>query len=711
MFLFPGLTDVPRRIRRRWLGALVAGALLIGAGTVVWRLTDNDVGLAGQAVVTASSTQLGFSARDVVTSGSADSPGAGWQSNGQTTGAWIQLSWSEAYLLRRITLVRNPVEQPGVTDGYLSFSDGSYLQVRLSHTSRVTVIPITPRLTDSLRFTASAVSGGADNVFVAEIMVSNNPGDGDVVVDQVPDGNAALSASATTSAQAQASDPRALRDGSGGPGAAGVGADWTVDRPIRSWVELKWLRPRELSSIQVVGDARSSAGLSSATLSFSDGSSLPIGAVLADPSHPTTVSFMPRVTESVRLTIDGVSGTGPLSLAELRAYDLGATPVRSPSIARSGPQIPESINCSGPMPENKESALVVQCPLTGSAVEGRIQFHVAAAPNYSSVSASVLPANRTAPAGPTIRAALGSTGTAAMTVDVNSAPPGPLTIAFKANGHNAASTTVFFQLYRRGENSADDVPSSAAARGRTLVYGDEFNEPFSVSRTGLGADYAGAKPEYDGAENFGSAAFPNDVQGFHNVRVVDKHYLRIDLEPTPIPLGRNEQTFLSGLLASARPGGSGFSAQYGYFEARMLAPAAPGTWPAFWMLPSDNLVAPTPVVAEVDAVELYGHEPLGACESTHQYKDGKDGGVAQCGQRFATERDAVAWHTYGVSLTPTTIDFYIDGNMVATAPQVEGGGAPMFFLVNLALGGGWPIDLHAVQDRAALYVDYIRVYV
>ena len=35
----------------------------------------------------------------------------------------------------------------------------------------------------------------------------------------------------------------------------------------------------------------------------------------------------------------------------------------------------------------------------------------------------------------------------------------------------------------------------------------------------------------------------------------------------------------------------------------------------------------------------------------------------------------------------------------------------MFFLVNLALGGGWPIALEPVQDRAMLYVDYVRVYV
>ena len=35
----------------------------------------------------------------------------------------------------------------------------------------------------------------------------------------------------------------------------------------------------------------------------------------------------------------------------------------------------------------------------------------------------------------------------------------------------------------------------------------------------------------------------------------------------------------------------------------------------------------------------------------------------------------------------------------------------MCFLLDLALGGGWPIDLAGVQDRADLYVDYVHVYV
>jgi len=251
--------------------------------------------------------------------------------------------------------------------------------------------------------------------------------------------------------------------------------------------------------------------------------------------------------------------------------------------------------------------------------------------------------------------------------------------------------------------------------GRTLVYHDEFNAPLSISESGTGADYAAAKPELQHVSQFGDAIFPDPKLGFGNVANVDNDFLRIAVRPMPDgyqdPLGWNRR-YLGGLLASARPGGSGLSAQYGYFEARMLAPAAPGTWPAFWMLPSSNLTRSLPSVAEIDAVELYGHQPTGACHSTHQHDGGTDdAGRADCGRRWSTTREAADWHVYGVSITPVGVSFYLDGRVVATAAQVKGGDEPMFFLVDLALGGGWPVDLHRVSGRADLYVDYVRVYV
>lgn len=74
-------------------------------------------------------------------------------------------------------------------------------------------------------------------------------------------------------------------------------------------------------------------------------------------------------------------------------------------------------------------------------------------------------------------------------------------------------------------------------------------------------------------------------------------------------------------------------------------------------------------------------------------------------------REALGWHTYGVDIRPDGLRYYIDGRLVGEAQPVDAASEPMFFLLDLALGGGWPVDLSAVRDRATLYVDWVRVYV
>lgn len=698
-----------RRVRRRTWALVVLVVLALVAALAAWVWTRG--GPEGEPTVTASSTQAGSSVRAAVDTGSASSLGADWQSDRETAGAWLELSWQRPHMFRKVVIVRNAVDQPGVTDGFLTFGDGSYLQVRLSPTSRATVVPITPRSVDRIRFTASAVSAGAHNVTISEFVGSDARGDDEVVADDAPGGNEAAVASATVSPGAP--DPRPLLDGSGGAGTEGAGADWVVEQPQGAWVQLDWQHPQELSSVQVVGSPRSSASLRSATLTFGDGTTIPIGAVLASTDRPTVVSFMPRVTRSVRLSVDAINGGGALALGELRVYRQGATPVRTPSTATSPPE-PGTAPCADTDGARPATGLVVTCPTTGAVVDGNVIVQVAVAEVYSAATATVWPGDAVAPAHDDVPMALDGAGTATAVLDVSDLQPGPFTVKLTATGGLSSPASVYFQLYRSSTGPSVDVASSAGARGRRLVYAEEFNQLLSISRNGLDADYAAAKPVVKGVEDFGDAIFADPAQGAGGPRVVDNSFLRIDVDPLPAGFTDPQnwgRTHTGGLLASARPGGSGFSAQYGYFEARMLLPAAPGTWPAFWTLPSDNLVAPQPAVAEIDALEHYGHNPVGACETTHEFVHGRDGGVVQCGQRFATDRDALSWHTYGVSVTPTEITFLIDGQVVATAPQVRGGASPMFFLVNLALGGGWPIDLTAVGDRAVMYVDYIRVYV
>ncbi|GAC1326978.1 MAG: hypothetical protein NVSMB26_00070 [Beijerinckiaceae bacterium] len=67
-----------------------------------------------------------------------------------------------------------------------------------------------------------------------------------------------------------------------------------------------------------------------------------------------------------------------------------------------------------------------------------------------------------------------------------------------------------------------------------------------------------------------------------------------------------------------------------------------------------------------------------------------------------------AFHTYGVLVEREWITFYLDANEIwrtAAPPQAE---QPLFVLLNLALGSGYPIE--HTPNPSFMYVDYVRVY-
>lgn len=690
-----------RRPRGTWLVVLVVLLVaLLGSALVVGRpaAPPPGAGLAGEASVTAGSSEVGYPARNLVTSGSAQSPGEPWRAT-EGTGAWVELTWGRPVTVTAVTLVQPSSDQPAVVAGHLTFGDGSAVQVSTS--APVTVLPVVARTVDRLRFTVSGLAPGVDVAALGEILVSSDP-------QAAAAHGGGIGGDVTPLARTSTGGP----DAGAPPGDQGTGT--TLD-PAGGWTQLSWPTPREITGVVLTGTPDAAAGVASGTLTFSDGSTMPVGAVEEDPRLPTHLAFMPRVTSSVRFTVDRSTAPGPVSLAGVRAFETGATPPRTAGPAGPpGPTVAPRSAARCDAPAGPPDRLTVSCPQNGALVGGPIDLEVAGLSGRTQVTATVWPADSQAPPPGTVEAAPDAGGAASMRVDPTALPPGPFTVHVHASGGERAAEDVYLQLVRSGPAPAGHVPSGPASVGRTLVYDEEFDDPLSVSRAGEGTTYSAAKPVHDGVQDFGDAVFTDPATGPQTLSVADG-LLRMGVEPLPAgardPQGWG-RTYAGSMLTSARPGGSGFAAQNAYFEVRMLAPAAPGTWPAFWMLPADNLVAPTPAVAEIDAVELYGHEPRGACHSTHEYRDGEDGGEGQCrDDLYPSVRDAMAWHTYGVSITPSAVEFSVDGEVVATAPQVAGGQAPMFFLVDLALGGGWPVDLGGSDGRTDLYVDYIRVYV
>ena len=164
----------------------------------------------------------------------------------------------------------------------------------------------------------------------------------------------------------------------------------------------------------------------------------------------------------------------------------------------------------------------------------------------------------------------------------------------------------------------------------------------------------------------------------------------------------------SGLIAAADASGAGSGTRYGYFEARMKLPPGPGTWPAFWLAALKPATV-TDRKVEIDAIEYYGQFTAVYQTAVHVwYKDpGKTRGTAE----KVSIPDGILvqdFHTFGIDVSPQAIVFYLDGKPVWKQPTPEELDGPLFPLVNLALGSGWPID--NTPNPSTLLVDYVHVY-
>ena len=87
-----------------------------------------------------------------------------------------------------------------------------------------------------------------------------------------------------------------------------------------SFLQLNWSTPVTLTRIVLHDRPNADDRITSATLTFSGGATLPVG-LLPDNGGPFTINFPSRSATSVRLTINTVSGsTVNIGLSEFEAW-------------------------------------------------------------------------------------------------------------------------------------------------------------------------------------------------------------------------------------------------------------------------------------------------------------------------------------------------------------------------------------------------------
>jgi hypothetical protein len=321
---------------------------------------------------------------------------------------------------------------------------------------------------------------------------------------------------------------------------------------------------------------------------------------------------------------------------------------------------------------------------------------------------------------------LDAKGQGSFVFSANDYPHGPLTVRLSAD-NGLIKDNCYLQLYNKGgvswnEGIPRDPPPAAA--GMKLIFEDDFKGPLSISGTDPKATYYDHKPPH-GWQDFSEHRFSNRGSPQDPFTQVDT-YLRIRA---------SDRTHSSGLISSLKNDGSGIKVSAPcYFECRFFGPNAIGTWPGFWLMTDyltgyDKLKDKTPC-DELDIIEAYGGEGPGSPNAEDRYmitphcwNQGDAGKALETTAEKAMHNPIrmkkagipstwfETFHVYGCKVTESETIYYCDNREVgrhATLPLSRQ--QPLFFMVNLATGGGWPVDLSRYHGLADMYIDYVRVY-
>lgn len=162
---------------------------------------------------------------------------------------------------------------------------------------------------------------------------------------------------------------------------------------------------------------------------------------------------------------------------------------------------------------------------------------------------------------------------------------------------------------------------------------------------------------------------------------------------------------------------SKFNFTYGRVDVRAKLPEGAGTWPAIWMLSTkigNNWHPSTlgwPDCGEIDIMEHWGNDPNVVHGSTHTRSSF---GATVNTEEVKRAKVSEGWHVYSLNWSPDQISFLMDGFLFYTyKPTVKNAMTwpfddPQFILLNVAMGGLYPIDPSFTQST--MEVDYVRVY-
>jgi beta-glucanase (GH16 family) len=250
--------------------------------------------------------------------------------------------------------------------------------------------------------------------------------------------------------------------------------------------------------------------------------------------------------------------------------------------------------------------------------------------------------------------------------------------------------------------------------GFTLTFCDDFNEAENMNAQGVDIDKWGYQ-NGNGVE-YGIPGWGNGEQQYYREEnsYVEDGFLFIEAKLETY--GGNAYT--SSKLVTENK----FYQAFGRFEARIKLPLGDGLWPAFWLMPQDDVYGGWAASGEIDIMEARGRLSREASGAIH-YGGVWPNNTYQHGTHIFPQGEGIdTFHVYAVEWTDTSIKWYFDDTLVweATDWHTDGHDFPapfdqsFFIILNLAVGGGFDgnrlPDDSIFEEPVVMVVDYVRVF-
>tara|TARA_B100001741_G_scaffold208978_1_gene172744 strand:- start:677 stop:2413 length:1737 start_codon:yes stop_codon:yes gene_type:complete len=158
---------------------------------------------------------------------------------------------------------------------------------------------------------------------------------------------------------------------------------------------------------------------------------------------------------------------------------------------------------------------------------------------------------------------------------------------------------------------------------------------------------------------------------------------------------------------------------YGKVKARIKVPSGDGTWPAFWMMPTNSVYGGWPNSGEIDIMEHYGCDHLeNHPEATvHNNIYNWNGGIPPTSHGMDIPTATSDFHEYELQWTEDELKFFINGNWLGSYYNINNGwqqwpyDQEFYIILNLAIGS----HFMSCETENNLFpqryeIDYVRVY-